>query len=62
MSPTSTNRSPRHRLTDVGDSDLDTYLVSGFCQGRSKHKNLSWVWGRRQWISCCCAMQRMLND
>ncbi|MDE5738907.1 MAG: hypothetical protein K2H92_01150 [Bacteroidaceae bacterium] len=23
MSPTSTNRSPRHRLTDVGDSDLE---------------------------------------
>ncbi|MDE6000370.1 MAG: hypothetical protein K2H04_09930 [Bacteroidaceae bacterium] len=22
MSPTSTNRSPRHRLTDVGDSDF----------------------------------------
>ncbi|MDE5998973.1 MAG: hypothetical protein K2H04_02715 [Bacteroidaceae bacterium] len=23
MSPTSTNRSPRHRPTDVGDSDLE---------------------------------------
>ncbi|MDE7118709.1 MAG: hypothetical protein K2O61_08760 [Bacteroidaceae bacterium] len=32
MSPTSTNRSPRHRSTDVGDSDF--YAVEARCTSK----------------------------
>ncbi|MDE5740414.1 MAG: hypothetical protein K2H92_08930 [Bacteroidaceae bacterium] len=42
MSPTSTNRSPRHRPTDVGDSDFEGVNTTDSQKAYRSKKTLSW--------------------
>ena len=43
MSPTSTNRSPRHRLVGVGDSDLEAVEARLMRTWQESHVGAFWV-------------------
>ncbi|MDE5740469.1 MAG: hypothetical protein K2H92_09220 [Bacteroidaceae bacterium] len=51
MSPTSTNRSPRHRSTDVGDSDF--YAVEARCTSKCLMTDVcpSFLWTQETLLS-----------
>ncbi|MDE5739284.1 MAG: hypothetical protein K2H92_03110 [Bacteroidaceae bacterium] len=42
MSPTSTNRSPRHRLVEVGDSDLEAVKARLMRTWQESHVGTFW--------------------
>ncbi|MDE5738708.1 MAG: hypothetical protein K2H92_00115 [Bacteroidaceae bacterium] len=52
MSPTSTNRSPRHRLVGVGDSDLEAVEAHHTQTCKMTNVDPSDLWGKETSVHC----------